>query len=144
MEIGEKILTLDKAYSALSTLKTALESLGVQHKIDFGSELRRLDVYKSHNLSSDSKKDAEDKKDLINPSHYQLVTKDGRKLDSIDFIQAILSDEEFKGFCKGNALKYLVRAEKKHKEPLVDYKKSRAFLNFLINHIENRPASTKN
>lgn len=38
------------------------------------------------------------------PSHYNRGS-----IECIDAIQAALSDEEFRGFCKGNILKYLWR-----------------------------------
>lgn len=43
------------------------------------------------------------------PSHYT----DG-KIECIDYIQDKLSEEEFQGYCKGNALKYISRAGKKN------------------------------
>ena len=42
--------------------------------------------------------------DNINPTHY---TKGG--IETIDFIKAKMSKEEFFGFIKGNALKYISR-----------------------------------
>lgn len=47
-----------------------------------------------------------------NPKHYDLFA-DGTQ--SMDVIQAALSPEEFKGFLKGNCLKYRLRAGKKDK-----------------------------
>lgn len=44
-----------------------------------------------------------------NPKHYDLFP--GQQ--SIDVIRAALSPEEFAGFCKGNALKYRLRAGEK-------------------------------
>lgn len=50
------------------------------------------------------------KYDEVNhPSHYT----DG-KIECIDYIQDKLTSEEFRGFCKGNALKYISRAGKKN------------------------------
>ena len=47
--------------------------------------------------------------DMVNsPSHYT----DGG-IETIDFIRAKLTEEEFRGYCTGNALKYLSRAGKK-------------------------------
>ena len=43
------------------------------------------------------------------PSHY--VLEDGS--DSMDLIAKILGREQFKGFLRGNALKYLIRYEQK-------------------------------
>ena len=50
-----------------------------------------------------------DTHDPVNrPSHYT----DG-KIECIDYIQDKLTPDEFQGFCKGNALKYISRAGKK-------------------------------
>lgn len=47
-------------------------------------------------------------KDAINPDHYKTGG-----LEVIDILKAKLSPEEFRGFLKGNSLKYLLRAEQK-------------------------------
>lgn len=44
--------------------------------------------------------------EINSPSHYMLFP----GMESIDVIKAALTPEEFKGFCKGNALKYRLRA----------------------------------
>jgi hypothetical protein len=46
---------------------------------------------------------------VTNPKHYDLFP--GQQ--SIDVIRAALTPEEFSGFCKGNALKYRLRAGEK-------------------------------
>ena len=46
---------------------------------------------------------------LNNPSHYDLFPGE----QSIDLIEKCLTPEEFKGFLKGNCLKYRIRAGKK-------------------------------
>lgn len=52
--------------------------------------------------------------DAVNhPSHYC----DGG-IETIDYIRAKLSREEFIGYCKGNALKYISRAGKKAENSL--------------------------
>ena len=44
--------------------------------------------------------------DMVNhPSHYKVGG-----IEAIDYIQAKLSKEEFAGYCRGNALKYISRA----------------------------------
>lgn len=60
-----------------------------------------------------------------NPSYY---TKGGIEL--LHFWKAKLSFEEFKGFCKGNIIKYLIRADDKN--GLEDYLKAQDYLNFLV------------
>lgn len=44
-----------------------------------------------------------------NPSHYQLFP----DAEVVDVIMKILTPEEFRGYCKGNSLKYRLRAGKK-------------------------------
>ena len=44
------------------------------------------------------------------PAHYQTHI-DG--LETIDIIYAVLGPERFEGYCRGNALKYLARADDK-------------------------------
>ena len=46
--------------------------------------------------------------DLVNPKHYQ-----GAGMQVIDVLRAFLTPEEFKGYLKGNCLKYQLRCEKK-------------------------------
>ena len=51
------------------------------------------------------------KTDAVNhPAHYQTYI-DG--LETIDIIYAVLGPERFEGYCRGNALKYLARADDK-------------------------------
>jgi hypothetical protein len=46
------------------------------------------------------------KADMVNsPPHYKTGG-----IETIDYIQAKLSPEEFAGYCRGNALKYISRA----------------------------------
>lgn len=66
----------------------------------------------------------------INPNHY----KNG-KMDAIDIMKASLTNEEFKGFCKGLIIKYIYRAD--HKNGLEDYKKAQWYMNKLVEVLEN-------
>lgn len=47
--------------------------------------------------------------DFMTPAHY--VLEDGS--DSMDVVAKILGEEQFKGFLRGNAFKYLIRYELK-------------------------------
>ena len=47
---------------------------------------------------------------VIHPAHYQTNIKG---LETIDMIYAVLGPERFEGYCRGNALKYLARADDK-------------------------------
>jgi hypothetical protein len=43
--------------------------------------------------------------DAVNPDHYKVGG-----IETIDYLQAKLTPEEFADYCRGNALKYLSRA----------------------------------
>lgn len=68
--------------------------------------------------------------DMVNhPPHYKLAN----GMESKDIVQLVLTPEEYKGWCKGNALKYQFRAGKKDPNKTEeDYKKAIWFLNELI------------
>jgi hypothetical protein len=60
----------------------------------------------------------------INPQHYKVGG-----IECIDYLKAKLSAEELRGFLKGNAIKYLSRAEQKgHAE---DYAKANWYTTML-------------
>lgn len=63
------------------------------------------------------------------PSHYTLP---GLTIESVDVIRAVLTPEEFKGWCKGNALKYSLRAGRKDPAKEVqDLAKAGVFLSWI-------------
>ncbi len=71
--------------------------------------------------------------DMVNsPPHYKL---NGLGIESVDVIRAVLTVEEFRGWCKGNAIKYLMRLGKKDKE-IQDARKSIKFLEWLVKELE--------
>lgn len=51
-------------------------------------------------------------------------------IECIDAIRAALSPEEFRGFCKGNVLKYVWREQFKGGD--VDIKKARAYIRYML------------
>lgn len=59
------------------------------------------------------------------PDHY---TSGG--IETIDFIAAKLSPEEYRGYLRGNCIKYLSRAALKG--GVEDYKKAQVYLGWLI------------
>ncbi len=67
----------------------------------------------------------EDEKDNINPDHY----KNG-EIECIDAIEASMTKEAFRGYCKGNILKYVWRYENKNLEE--DLKKSQWYTKRLL------------
>lgn len=66
--------------------------------------------------------------DPINsPSHYQL---EGLDVEVIDVIVAVLTPEELAGYCRGNVIKYMLRASQKGGRK--DYLKAEKYLGWLI------------
>lgn len=63
----------------------------------------------------------------INPSHYRQGG-----IETIDYIMAKLSNEEFIGFLKGNVIKYVTR--ERLKGGITDLRKAQYYLNKLIQH----------
>lgn len=73
-----------------------------------------------------------EEKTIYSPDHY---TAGG--IETIDYMRAKMSQEEFKGYCKGNILKYMSRSGLKGKE-LEDLKKARLYLDWLIEALEKK------
>lgn len=61
------------------------------------------------------------------PAHYDLGL---NGVESIDVVRAVLGDEGFLKHCRGCALKYLIRADKKN--GLEDLKKAQQYLEWEI------------
>ena len=61
----------------------------------------------------------------INPNHYKTGG-----IEVFDFMKAKLTPEEIKGFCKGNIIKYITRAN--HKNGTEDLQKAQWYLDKLI------------
>jgi cytochrome c biogenesis protein ResB len=57
------------------------------------------------------------------PSHYGGDT----VYETIKVLEAWMTHEQFSGFCRGNAIKYLSRADKKG-DPLTDLQKAQFYL----------------
>ena len=68
-------------------------------------------------------------KDNINPEHYKVGG-----LEVIDIMKTKLSPTQFAGFCKGNVIKYVLRAD--HKGKVEDLKKAQFYLERLINELD--------
>ena len=77
------------------------------------------------------KVDMQEEQDNNIPEHY----KGNGNIDVIDFLYQQLPFEQFKGFMKGNMIKYPVRAGRKDDE-LADIKKARDYADRLIEKME--------
>ena len=73
--------------------------------------------------------------DKTNPKHYKLDLPPNA--ESIDYIEAVLGREQFIGFLRGNALKYLTRmGQKEGESELDDSRKIQWYVNRLVKTLE--------
>ncbi len=61
----------------------------------------------------------------MTPEHYN------KKIQPIEFMKASMTPEEYRGFLKGNIIKYISRAEEKGGKE--DYKKALVYMQWLVN-----------
>lgn len=95
--------------------KDTLELVEVVFRYDKDYVMRNYSLYKPTKVIDNS----------ISPYHY----KQGG-IETLDYLEAKLTPEEFQGFCKANILKYLSR--EKLKNGLQDIKKCTIYLERLI------------
>lgn len=76
----------------------------------------------------------ETKHDNINPDYYRAGG-----IETFDFLKAKLSPSQLAGFCKGNVIKYITRAD--HKNKVEDLKKCRWYLDKLIEELDGKAIS---
>ena len=71
--------------------------------------------------------DVNKENDMVdNPEHYTFGG-----IETVDYLKAKLTKEEFVGWCRGNALKYLSRAGHKDEE-LQEYRKAAKYIEWII------------
>ena len=81
------------------------------------------------NQSSQTNETTNNKDEVHNPDHYKL---NGLNIEVVDVVKAVLTEEEFKGWCRGNALKYLMRAGKKDEnKEKQDFAKAGVFISWI-------------
>jgi len=94
-------------------------------------------LYDDYTLDEDFEKafsDALDRDDKVNsPSHYR-----SGNIECIEAIEEALTDEELRGYFKGNCLKYLWREQ--YKNQLEDLRKANWYLTRLISNVEKDDA----
>lgn len=90
----------------------------VNHDPRLAVEIEALQGAKNKDSDNDS---------VNEPKHYRL---DELGIESIDVIKAVLREDGFKAFCRGNALKHLIRADRKG--GVEDLEKARVYLNWEI------------
>ena len=75
--------------------------------------------------AQDRAKKTKPETDKINPEHYKTGG-----IETFDYLKAKLTAEQLKGFCKGNIIKYITRADQKNKKE--DLEKAKWYLEKLI------------
>lgn len=83
-------------------------------------------------LAGTFNEDNDTKDNVNNPSHYKL---DGLGIEVNDVIRAVLGSEMYKGWTFGNAIKYILRHQKKN--GVEDLKKAIVNIEWLIDEMEN-------
>ena len=78
-------------------------------------------------VTEEQEKPEQQADNIDHPQHYQLP---GLLCESIEVIRAVLGNEGFCKFCRGNALKYLIRAD--HKGGTEDLKKAVKYISWEI------------
>ncbi len=64
---------------------------------------------------------------ITSPGHYKV----GEGLEVVDIIRAVLTPEQFRGYCLGNLIKYRMRAGKKTMSPIEDLGKAHVYETWL-------------
>ena len=120
--LAEEIADVEIMISQIKYLRDIPdEQVDVVKKYKIQRQLRRI-------KDGDGAQRVKSEKDVIkSPSHYML---DGLNVEAIDVIKAVLGEDGFKAHCRGCALKYLLRADKKNRTE--DLKKARFYLNWEI------------
>lgn len=67
--------------------------------------------------------------DTMTPEYYR-----SGGVETIDYLHAFLTEDEFNGFCKGNVIKYVSRASRKN--GIEDIRKARSYIGYLITSME--------
>lgn len=75
--------------------------------------------------------------DTLHPDRYGRDT----PYECIKVLKNWMSPEEYKGFCRGNAIKYLCRLGKKD-DPVKELKKASVYIEFLKEAYENEKETT--
>lgn len=100
--------------------------LTTEKKLEFVMPAEDMDGYVEYasekNAPSVTEKEYFMTDEVVSPNHYQLFP----DTTVIDIIREVLTTEEFVGFCKGNSLKYRLRANKKG-DGLTDIKKAEEY-----------------
>lgn len=122
---------VNRVYEEDKGLKTIWKA-EVENQAGYKFTLTDNDDFVKVNEPFTRKVDMQEEQDNNIPNHY----KGSENIDVIDFLYQQLPFEQFKGFMKGNMIKYPVRAGRKDDE-LEDFKKARDYAERLIEKMED-------
>lgn len=123
---------VNRVYAEEILLKTVWKA-EVENQGGYKFTLTDNDDFMKVNEPFTRKVDMQEEQDNNIPDHY----KGSENIDVIDFLYQQLPFEQFKGFMKGNMIKYPVRAGRKDDE-LEDFKKARDYADRLIEKMEDQ------
>lgn len=121
---------VNRVYAEEILLKTVWKA-EVENQGGYKFTITDNDDFMRVNVPFTRKVDMQEEQDNNTPDHY----KGSENIDVIDFLYQQLPFEQFKGFMKGNMIKYPVRAGRKDDE-LADIKKARDYADRLIEKME--------
>lgn len=117
----------DLSVSTATTYRWKLRKEGHDIPLLWRGNSGRHDGHRTRKPKQDTIPMQKSTPDQVNhPAHY---TQGG--IEAIDYIRAKLTPDEFSGYCKGNALKYISRAGKKTNES-EDLAKAKWYLDHLL------------
>ena len=118
-------------YTSLGNIIDILQDNDViSYRVQIGAT-KKIKTFAEPELVLVKKNDSIPVRDNVNhPDHYT-----NGKIECIDYIQDKLTDDEFRGYIKGNVMKYITR--EKHKNGDEDIKKAQWYLNRLVDVISN-------
>lgn len=111
----------------IEKIKRYCESVGCEEcEIAFGCDEGTFESWADGTVDTATDKIANIHPDAVNhPPHYTQ----GR-IECIDYLRDKLTQDEFRGYCKGNVIKYVTRERLKNGDE--DLKKAMVYLNFLL------------
>ena len=107
-------------YDAISSRVGSALNVSVEHektRLESDGLLAHVDADHDHPVRVDG--------GPVTPDYYKAGG-----LETIDYLHAFLTEDEFNGFCKGNIIKYVSRANRKN--GIEDIRKARDYLRYLI------------
>jgi hypothetical protein len=91
-------------------------------------DLRRAGMMPEPSITlSDYARMEREEEAITSPAHYKVC----EGLDVVDMIRAVLTPEQFSGYCLGNVIKYRMRAGKKTMSPMEDLGKAHVYETWL-------------